>query len=220
MRSYDHLCGLALALDTVGDRWSMLIVRELLVRSEARYTDLRNGLPGIATNLLADRLRDLESRGVVERRPPAPPVATPVFRLTDWGRQLRPIVSALALWARPLVASTRGTEEFRSRWLILPVEAMLHDSEPGGEPAVIELSTGDEPITIDIDAGRVSARVGAPARVPDLIISGPPRPILGLLSGSIDAQRAASMGVKLDGNTGLLARVTPRQLGYPPPRKM
>jgi DNA-binding HxlR family transcriptional regulator len=209
MRSYDQLCGLALALDTVGDRWSMLIVRELLVRPEARYTDLRDGLPGIATNLLADRLRELESRGVVERRAPAPPVATTVFRLTEWGRQLRPIVSALALWAKPLVASTQGTEQFRSRWMILPVEAMLHDSEPGGEPAVIQLSTGDEPITIDIGAGRVSARLGAPAGVPDLIISGPPRPILGLLSGSIDAQHTASMGVTLDGDPAVLSRVTP-----------
>ena len=76
-RSYGQLCGLALALDLIGDRWSLLIVRELLVRPEgARYTDLRDGLPGIATNLLADRLRELESTGVIRREPPRPPVAT------------------------------------------------------------------------------------------------------------------------------------------------
>ena len=85
MKTYGQLCGLALALEVVGDRWSLLIVRELLVRDAARYTDLRDGLPGVATNLLADRLRDLESAGVVERTPPSAPGATPRFRLTDRG---------------------------------------------------------------------------------------------------------------------------------------
>ena len=84
MKSYQQLCGLALALDAIGDRWSLLIVRELMVRDTARYTDLRDGLPGIATNLLADRLHHLCDLGVVERVPPIPPVATPAFRLTAW----------------------------------------------------------------------------------------------------------------------------------------
>ncbi len=207
MRSYDQLCGLALALDAVGDRWSLLIVRELLVRGEARYTDLRDGLPGIATNLLADRLRDLEENGVIERVAPSPPVSTARFRLTGWGRRLRPVVSSLALWAKPKVAAASGAEEFRSRWLVLPVEAMLYDSEPDGDAVTIEVRTGDEPITIEVDAGDVHARVGPAVSPPDLIISGPPRSILGLLSGSLDRQRAATYGIDLEGDRAILARV-------------
>ncbi len=209
MRSYDQLCGLAMALDAVGDRWSLLVVRELLVRGEARYTDLREGLPGIATNLLADRLRDLENNGVVERVAPSPPVSTVRHRLTDWGAGLRPVVSSLALWAKPRVAVASGAEAFRSRWLVLPVEAMLHDFRPEADAATIEVHTGDEPITIEIDGGGVNARVGAATTAPDLIISGPPRSILGLLSGSLDRHRAAALGVQLDGDQAVLARVVP-----------
>ena len=95
MKSYGQYCGLAKALDVVGDRWSLLIVRELMLRDACRYTDLRDGLPGIATNLLADRLRDLEQAGVVEREDAPPPVATTLFRLTDRGRELRTAVHAL-----------------------------------------------------------------------------------------------------------------------------
>ena len=76
MRSYGQYCSVAKALDVIGDRWTLLIVRELLLRGACRYTDLKNGLPGIATNLLADRLRELEAAGIVVREQAAPPVAT------------------------------------------------------------------------------------------------------------------------------------------------
>src|SRR5918911_4809011 len=98
MRSYGHYCGVAKALDLVGDRWSLLIIRELLLRAACRYTDLRDGLPGIATNLLAERLRDLEAAGIVERESAPPPVATTLFRLTDRGLELRPAIHALGHW--------------------------------------------------------------------------------------------------------------------------
>src|SRR5690349_25102414 len=85
MRSYGQYCSVAKALDVVGDRWTLLIVRELLLQGPCRYTDLRNGLPGIATNLLADRLNELEGAGLVRREEAAPPVATTLFRLTEAG---------------------------------------------------------------------------------------------------------------------------------------
>src|SRR5215468_1816956 len=100
MRSYDQYCALAKALDVVGDRWTLLIVRELLIRGSCRYTDLRNGLPGIATNLLADRLRELEEAGVVRRIEAAPPVATALFELTLWGLELEPVIAALGRWSK------------------------------------------------------------------------------------------------------------------------
>ena len=104
MRSYRQYCGLAKALDVIGDRWNLLIVRELLARSPARYTDLHNGLPGIATNLLADRLRELEAAGVVRKYEAPPPVATTVFELTARGEDLWPAIRELGRWGRPLLA--------------------------------------------------------------------------------------------------------------------
>src|SRR6059058_2489208 len=110
MKSYGQYCGLAKALDLVGDRWSLLIVRELLLRDACRYTDLREGLPGIATNLLADRLRDLESAGVVEREEAPPPVATTLFRLTERGRELLPALHALGHWGGPMLGDDFGDD--------------------------------------------------------------------------------------------------------------
>ena len=93
MRSYGQYCSIAKALDVVGDRWTLLIVRELLLQGPCRYTDLKNGLPGIATNLLSDRLRELEAAGLVSaartRRRPSPP---PSFPLTETGAELEPVL--------------------------------------------------------------------------------------------------------------------------------
>jgi DNA-binding HxlR family transcriptional regulator len=212
-RSYGQLCGLALALDVIGDRWSLLIVRELLVRPEgARYTDLRDGLPGVATNLLADRLRDLESTGVIRRESPRPPVATPVFRLTDLGEGLRPTVEALAVWGGEQVPKASGDGAFRSRWLIIPIEAMLHDAAPDEPPVIMELVTGDDPVIIEVGAGEVRARTasGRPDEVgvvSDLVVSGPPKAVLGVLSGKLPLVAAAQLGVRLEGDRHVLARV-------------
>src|SRR5882724_3444857 len=103
MRSYGQYCSVAKALDVIGDRWSLLIVRELLLRGGCRYTDLRSGLPGIATNLLADRLKDLEEVGVVSSRFAPPPIATTLFSLTKRGAELEPIIMLLARWGMPLL---------------------------------------------------------------------------------------------------------------------
>src|SRR5213075_1029468 len=111
MRSYDEYCAIAKSLDVVGDRWTLLIVRELALRGACRYTDLRNGLPGIATNLLADRLRELEEAGVVERVEAPPPVATTLFRLTDRGRELEPVVYALGRWGVPLLVEASDEDD-------------------------------------------------------------------------------------------------------------
>src|ERR1022692_5071124 len=107
MRSYGQYCGLAKALDIIGDRWTLLIVRELLIRP-CRYTDLRQGLPGIATNLLADRLRELEEAGILTREEAAPPVATTLFRLTKRGKELEPALLLLDTWGAPLLAKSSG----------------------------------------------------------------------------------------------------------------
>src|SRR3954454_16334730 len=114
MRSYGQYCALARALDLVGDRWTLLIARELYLRGPSRYTDLRNGLPGIATNLLADRLRALERAGVIAREDAPPPVATALFQLTPRGEQLRPVLEGLIRWGIPLMAEQNPGDAVRS----------------------------------------------------------------------------------------------------------
>src|SRR4030088_487555 len=104
MRSYDEYCSIAKSLDVVGDRWTLLIVRELALRGACRYTDLRSGLPGIATNLLAERLRELERARVIAGENAPPLIATALFRLPPWGEQLRPVLEGLIRWGVPLMA--------------------------------------------------------------------------------------------------------------------
>jgi DNA-binding HxlR family transcriptional regulator len=122
-RSYGQYCGLARALDVVGDRWNLLIVRQLLV-APARYGELLDGLPGVATNLLTNRLRDLETAGVVERRLAGEGNAV-VYALTPWGAGLREPIEGLVRWSTPLMVSGPGDDYFRAEWLVVPLRAML-----------------------------------------------------------------------------------------------
>jgi DNA-binding HxlR family transcriptional regulator len=209
MRSYDHFCGLARALDVVGDRWSLLIVRELLLQGPARYTDLQAGLPGIATNLLADRLRDLEQAGVVAREKPTPPVATPLFRLTPWGVELRPAIQALGRWAAPLMTHCGAKDHVRSHWLAMPLETLLVDRAPKKPPVRIELRTDDKPMVLETTDGRVRVRPadGQPA---DVVLTGTADVIIGLLAERIDLKTARARRLRIDGNSAVLRRVGPR----------
>ena len=208
MRSYEQYCGLAKALDTVGDRWTLLIVRELLACGPSRYSDLQRGLPGIATNLLAERLRSLEESGVVLREEPAPPVATALFALSAWGEQLRPIVMALGSWARPLLAKPARGDRFLSHWLTLPLEQFLTDLAPRRAPVRIELRTGDQPMLLETTGSGVRVQPGS-AEHPDAVLTGSPELIIGLLAGRIDLATARGRGLRFDGNVSVLRRVGP-----------
>jgi DNA-binding HxlR family transcriptional regulator len=206
MRSYDEYCAVAKSLDVVGDRWTLLIVRELELRGPSRYTDLRNGLPGIATNLLAERLRELERAGVIAREDAPPPVATALFRLTPRGEQLRPVLEGLTRWGVPLMAEQNPDDAVRSHWLAWALELMLTDRQPDGSPFAIELQTGDRPIVIEARDGRIESRLG-PAGNPDATLTGPPTPILGLLLGLHQLADAEAQGVTYHGDPSLLDRI-------------
>ena len=206
MRSYGQYCGLAKALDVVGDRWSLLIVRELLLRDACRYTDLREGLPGIATNLLADRLRDLESAGVVEREEAPPPVATTLFRLTERGRELRPALHALGHWGGPMLGDDFGDDAFRSHWLALPVEIHLGDRALEGPPVTIGVHAGREDILIELAGGRVRTR-GWADEVPDVTIGGAPKLLLALFTGRFGLDAVRERGLEVEGDASVLRRV-------------
>jgi DNA-binding HxlR family transcriptional regulator len=121
-RSYGQYCGLARALDVVGDRWNLLIVRQLLM-APARYRELLDGLPGVATNLLSDRLRELESAGVVERRL-GDEGNSVVYALTLWGAELREPIEGLIRWSTPLMVRGPGGDRFRPEWLAVALPAL------------------------------------------------------------------------------------------------
>jgi DNA-binding HxlR family transcriptional regulator len=207
MRSYGQYCGLARALDVVGERWTLLIVRELLV-GPRRYTDLHKGLPGIATNLLATRLADLEEAGLLTGEEAPPPVATTLYRLTPRGEELRPVIEALGRWARPLMAKGIKGDAFRAEWLTLPAQLYLTDRDPDRAPTVIEVRAGDQPVVIEAKDGTIRTRVGA-AEDADAVITARADTALALLLGRIDLATARARGLKLEGDLRALRRFKP-----------
>jgi DNA-binding HxlR family transcriptional regulator len=187
VRRYRQFCPLSRSLDLLGDRWSLLVVRELALRP-CRYTDLRDGLPGIATNLLAERLRALQAAGVVRAEVAPPPVATTLYSLTDWGAQLLPILVALGRWGLPLMAPGRGGDTFRSRWVILGVDALFRDADLGDlEPVtvLVDAAGGGEPVLITATPAGVAAEVAPPGRAADVVIGADPDTAVGLLTGRV-----------------------------------
>jgi DNA-binding HxlR family transcriptional regulator len=208
MRSYGQHCPLAKALDVVGDRWTLLIIGELLAQGPCRYTDLKNGLPGIATNLLSDRLRELESVGLIRREESGPPIATALFHLASAGAELQPVLAALCVWGVRYMTEPEDGDEFRSHWLSLPVLLYLNDRDPAAPPASIELRPPGQPVAIEISGGQVRTRLG-PAATPDLALSGSPRLILGLLLAYITVGQAQDLGLGITGDVKALQRIQP-----------
>ncbi|MFI7272650.1 winged helix-turn-helix transcriptional regulator [Streptomyces sp. NPDC049879] len=140
-RSYDQYCALARSLDTVGDRWSLLIARELLA-GPLRYTDLWTDLPGISTDMLASRLRDLERDGVVSRRKLPPPATGSAYELTERGGALLPVLTALAVWGGPALGPQAPTDAVRAHWFALPLLARLAPLT-GDESGVLDITLPD-----------------------------------------------------------------------------
>ena len=203
MKSYNQWCPIAQALDVVGDRWTLLVLRELVIQGPCRYTDLANGLPGIATSVLADRLRSLEDAGLIRREAAPPPVATTLFHLTDEGRAVEPILLALGRWG---VEQLDGPgPDARGRIHLLPFAAsiFLRDHPPEGLPLVIQLETPFGSGVVDVAEDGVRTRVGTDPS-PDLTISGMPEQIIALLSGKVSLAEAQAHGVTLDGDARIL----------------
>ena len=208
MRSYGQYCPVAKALDVIGDRWSLLVVRELLIRGPSRYTDLRKGLPGIATNLLADRLRELEAAGVVRSEEAKPPVATTLYSLTERGQELDRVVAALGLWGAPLLAEEHPDPAFRSHRMAMAVKAMS-DPTPDAAPVAVEVRVdGQEPMVVETVDGAVRPRAGH-AEHADAVVTGSTLLVVALLTGRLDPATAADRGLRIEGSRDALQRILP-----------
>src|SRR6478672_12814909 len=162
-KTYDQYCPVAHALGVVGDRWALLVVRELM-QGPKRYTDLADGLPGIGTNILAARLRDLEAAGVVTKKTLPPPAASRVYDLTDYGRALKPVMRELALWGARSLGPPTAEDELFSGWLLNPVEMILGPLAPAGR---FEFRVGDEIASL-VDG----AAYTGPIDDPDVVVEG------------------------------------------------
>lgn len=132
MKSYNEFCSVARALDLVGDRWALLVVRELLL-GPRRYTDLLDGLPGIGTNVLSTRLRELESAGVLERRRVPTPTPAVLYELTDEGQELRAVLDAISRWGSRRLTRPTAEDVVEPRWFVRSLSANVDpgDLDPG-----------------------------------------------------------------------------------------
>src|SRR5262245_5460898 len=212
MRSYGHYCGLARALDVVGDRWTLLIVRELLARGALRYKDLEHGLPGIASNMLVNRLREMEESGLVVREDAPPPIATTLFRLTPRGEALESVISSLGRWAGPLMSEVRSDDAMRTHWYGLPIRLYFEDAAPSGPPVSLALNIGDdESLLVEVGAGEIKTRIGSSDGA-DAVLQGAPDMIMSVLSRRIALSTAMRRGVLFRGDRSVLNRIRRRQV--------
>jgi DNA-binding HxlR family transcriptional regulator len=204
-KRYDQYCPVAHSLDLIGDRWSLMVVRELL-RGPKRYTDLAAGLPGIGTNVLASRLRELEEHGILTRQTLAPPAASKVYELTDYGRDLKSVLHELGQWgARSLGPPSAGPPLFEG-WLGNALECAMAPLAPPGR---FEFRVGEEVASL-VD-GKVS---DGPTDDPDVVIEGDPDGIYWMF-----VERRSDR-VRVQGDSTLLdelLNVVPRALETPIP---
>jgi DNA-binding HxlR family transcriptional regulator len=203
-RTYAQFCPAARALDFVGERWTLLIVRELLF-SGRRYTDLMNALPGVGPNVLAERLRALEESGLVVKRRLPPPAASTVYELTELGRELEPVFRALFIWGLNLHQPAAG-ESREIGWLLDGIRAMPPSPLAVGVRESYEFRIGTDVVHVDVANGEIAAGEGS-AKDPALVVTADLMTFLAVARGSVSAEEAVTVGrMKVEGDPEPAAR--------------
>ncbi len=169
-RSYDQYCAVARGLDVIGDRWTLLLIRDLLL-GPRRYKDLLAGMPGIGTNLLADRLRELEAAGLLERSVLPPPAGSTVYQLTEAGRTLEPVVISLGRWGAQFMGSPKKTDVMVPRAYFVAMRGVYNPQAAAGVTETYEVRIADLVFEIRVDDGRLATSEGRTASNPDAIFS-------------------------------------------------
>ena len=205
-RSYGQYCAVARALDLVGERWALLVVRELVLGPK-RFTELREGLPGIGTNVLSARLRELERGEVIRRRRLPPPAASTVYELTESGRGLEEILLALGRWGLGLLGPLTPDSTLRSGWLGVALLGAARPEAAREIHATLErLRLDDAAVSARIAGGAVHVAEGE-TDSPDLVIETSNATLVGLLAGQVEPDEALDRGlVSLEGDRALYER--------------
>ncbi|HEV3046032.1 MAG TPA: helix-turn-helix domain-containing protein [Solirubrobacteraceae bacterium] len=206
-RTYDQHCSLAHALDLVGERWTLLIVRELLA-GPRRYTDLLEGLVSVPTNVLAARLREMQANDLVrKRRLEAPANAVSVYELTEHGQALGAAVTELARWGLRTLPSTTQGRPFKAHWLVLALRARFDASAARGIAESYEFRIpGEEPVCLEVSDGAGRARIGAAAE-PAVRVTADADTLVALGSGAITADGAVERGGIVEGSAQAIDRM-------------
>jgi DNA-binding HxlR family transcriptional regulator/putative sterol carrier protein len=204
-RTYGDQCGVARALDVVGERWALLVVRELLLGPK-RFTDLRAGIPHASANVLAQRLRELEESGVLRRRKLGPPASSRVYELTDRGRELEPVVIELGRWGGnapfPPGDAKLGADSF-----VLALKTLFDPSAAEGFSATYELRFGDHRFSVEVADGGLELARGS-AEAPDATIESDPDTLSAVLwQGRRLAEALRSGEVTIEGSKAAVTRL-------------
>jgi DNA-binding HxlR family transcriptional regulator/putative sterol carrier protein len=204
MRTYCDACAAAHALDLIGERWALLVVRELLLGPK-RFTDLRAGLPNVSPNVLAQRLRELERAGVVRRRKLPPPAASRVYELTDWGMELEPVIIRLGRWGTRSPFRPRDAE-LGVDSLILSFRTMFDPLAAEGLEASYELRLGEDSFYAEVADGHFEVARGDADR-PDAIIEADPATLAAVVyEGRSLAEALRSGDIKIGGDRSAVER--------------
>jgi DNA-binding HxlR family transcriptional regulator len=203
-RSYGQYCGVAHALELVGERWALLVVRDLILGPK-RFTDLRNALPRIPTNVLSARLKELEEFGVVRRVVQPRPASGVAYELTEYGRELEDVILRLAAWGAKSMAEPRSEDTVNADGLILGLRAAFRPEQADGVRATYELRLGDVVVHARVADGRMEAAEG-PAEDADVVIE-TDFAFRRVMVGEVGADEAVEQGlVRVDGDRALFRR--------------
>ncbi len=205
-RSYRQFCSLARALDVVGERWTLLLIRDLLA-GPRRFNELLAGLPGIGANLLAARLKRLEAQGVVAAAPISPALKTKAYRLTRLGQALAPAVAALAQWGVPLLSTPRGGDLWRPQWNHVALRARFHPQGASKLDETYAFQIGDYAYYAAIRDGRLETGEGCPPRPAFTLEADEPTFIEVFIEGARTPDQALADGaIRLRGSRKAFAR--------------
>lgn len=220
-RRYEDACGAAHALDLVGERWALLVIREMMF-GPRRFGELRTSLPGISANVLTQKLEALEAAGVVERRRLPPPASVQVYDLTDWGRELHPVFGMLGMWA---ARSPRHdpTLPLSAISMMMSFQTMFRAERAKGIVLTLNFNFGDDRFRGTVRDGRFEVERGV-AEEADAVVTGQPPALAGLVYGGVPLAALQAEGLlDLQGDPDVLARfaglfeLPPKVAGPPVP---
>jgi DNA-binding HxlR family transcriptional regulator len=205
IRSYGQYCGVSHAVELLGQRWALLVVRDLLPGPK-RFTDLQRGLPGIPTNVLSSRLKELEEGGVIRRRALPRPPGGVAYELTEYGRELEPVVRHLMVWGAKSLGEPGKSDVVTSSSLALGLQLGFRPEVAEGLAATYELRILDAVVQVRVEDGKLTAVDGA-SEEPDLIFKSNLAGLRSLMLGELRAEDAASGGpFRLEGDASLFER--------------